>query len=605
MRRVLLAATALTALLLGGCGIPDNSGVRVLGAGPSAGPAFGDDNTPAEAPNRDATIDPPTFVNNYLQAAAGDPENALNRVRAFLAPEARAGFKPQGAAGVQVIHLVEKPLVTPGSNNVELTVRTVGVLQDDGELVPSSDPTPTHLSLVLAMRGAGGLFVTDAPAALLLTDTALNTYYQPRTIYFWDNDYTGLVPDVRYMPLSVPIVQQPTTILNWLAGGPADWLKSAVQAWPQGTTAPDNIPAISNDRLQISLSAQAVTPGDDKGMDRLRQQLQWSLRPLVPHTLEIKIGHQDPRSYLDAEYLSSNAASRLLDVPERFVIFNGVIRRLSESPRAVAAIPLLKPEANRTVQSAAMASSTTHTFAAVVAGAGAGVSLRVASASTGQQADPRVVRGLSGPFGHPVWAVTSAGDAGAAVGLITAKGRLYSFAADGSPAEPVEWQGGDLGAVSAVAVAPDGHRVALVAGGKLYRTVLTVSGDGVRLASPDQILPPTLRSVAAVAWSSEQWLVVAGVGSADNRVTVMDVTSDGALSKTRLQDIGGEPVTYLSAYPASPIGRLEVSNSVSYVAAGEAWDVLSDPVKITAADLAGPAGSPPAGTTPTAPFFLD
>ena len=606
MRRVLLAVAVLAALVLGGCGIPDDSGVQVLGPGPSALPAFGGDNSPVQF-TQDATTDPGTFVDYYLQAAAGDPEGALGRVKKFLAPEVRASFKPQ-TTDIQVVHLVEDPLITSGTTDVvHLDVQTIGTLKDDGVLIPSSDPTPTHMSLVLASRGESGLFVAErspVPPALLMTDVALNTFYQPRTIYFWNTDNTGLVPDVRYMPLSVPTVQQPTTILNWLTGGPADWLRGAVRNLLTGATVLDNIPAISDDRLQIRLSAQAVPPGDDKALDRLRRQLQWSLRPLLPRTLELKIGNQNPVSYTDAEYLSSNAASRLLDEPERFVIFNGVIRRLSESPRAVAGVPLLRPAANRNIQSAALSTSTTHTFAAVVAVNGASTALRAAAAPTGQEADLKAVRGLSGALGHPVWAVTSPGDADTAVGLITANGRLYSFGTDGSPAQQVEWQGGDPGAVTAVSVAPDGHRVALVAGGRLYRTVLTVSGDGVQLAAPAEIMPSTLRSVAAVAWSSEQDLVVAGVRTAENRVTVTDATIDGVLGESRLKDIGTEPVTYLAAYPASPGGRTDIAKWVSYVAAGVAWEAYSEPVKIVPSFVAGQTGSVPAGTTPTAPFFL-
>jgi hypothetical protein len=269
-------------------------------------------------------------------------------------------------------------------------------------------------------------------------------------------------------------------------------------------------------------------------------------------------------------------------------------------------VPLLKPEANRGIQAAAMATSTTHTFAAVVTGK----SLQVAAAPTGTTADLRPVRGLSGPPGQPAWAVTAAGAADAAIGLVTVRGRLYSFGSgSGARAEPVEWQNGDPGPLTAVSVAPDGHRVVVVSGGRLYRTVLTVGGDGVGGASPDPIWPATLTSVSAVAWSSEGWLTVAGVRASDNRVTIMDVSIDGAESHARLRDIGTQPVTALTAYPANPLTatgtRIHVSSAVSYVADAAAWDVLSEPVKITPADLAGPAATPPAGATPTAPFFLN
>jgi hypothetical protein len=605
MRRLLLAAAVLAALLPGGCGIPDGSDVRVIGPGPSSGSYSTDDGSPPIQVTRDASSDPDQFARYFLQAAAGDPETAVNRVKEFLSPEARAAFKPTSKA-VQVVRLVENPLYTPGDNYVTLTIQQVGQLQSNGLLDPTSDPKPEKLNINFdRVPGQTGLFVTKAPPVLLLSDVALSTFYQRHTIYFWNNQYTGLVPDVRYMPVSVPTVQQPTTILNWLTAGPADWLQDAVQPLPQGAAASGNIPAINNNRLVITLNAQTVPPDDPKALDRLRQQLQWSLRPLEPQTLELRIEHQDPVSFTRAAYQDSNAASRLADVPERFVIYNGVIRRLSESPRAVNAVPVLKPDANRGIQSAAMSTSGSHTFAAVVVGANGGQTLRVASAPVDSEADLRVVKGVSGSLGHPAWAITTPGSATGAVGLITANGRLYSFGPDGSPAQPVEWQGGDPGPIAAVSVAPDGYRVALVSRGKLYRAVLTAGGDGIALTTPEQILPPGLRSLSAVAWSSEGWLAVAGVLTENNRVSVMDTTIDGAIPYTRLSDIGKKPVTYLTAYPANPVTREEYSASESYVADGVAWDVLSEPLRITAADLAGPAGSQSAGTTPSAPFFLN
>jgi hypothetical protein len=194
------------------------------------------------------------------------------------------------------------------------------------------------------------------------------------------------------------------------------------------------------------------------------------------------------------------------------------------------------------------------------------------------------------------------------VGLVTSKSRLYSFAADGSAAQPVEWQQtGDPGAITAFSVAPDGHRIALVAGGKLYRANLTVGGDGVVLSSPDQIQAPGLRSLSAVAWSGEGWLVVSGVRTDTSRVAIADVSIDGAQLTFRLDDIGNDKVTYLSAYPINPVTHTEVSDAVvAYVARGDAWNAAGYAARIKPSDLAGPANGPSGNAaTLTAPFFLD
>ncbi len=603
MRRLLVATTALATLLAGGCGIPDDSDVTVVGPGPSQGTSVGDDGSAPVQYTRQDTDDIVTLVQYYLQAAAGDPETATARVKAFLSPAAAAAF--EGGPDPTVVRLTEAPLFTPGQSQVTLRgVQPVGTLNANGLVEPAPELTAGPWTFEVGpVAGQDGLFITKAPPMMLLSDVALDNFYQPHTIYFWNRDFTRLVPDLRYMPTSVIPVQQPTTVLGWLAAGPAPWLLHEVQKLATGTTAPDNVPAISNDTLQITLSALAVKPGDSVQMDRLRRQLQWSLLPLEPRTLEIKIGHQDPVRFTDQPYRESNPAYALADIPERFAIYNGVIHRLNGSPRESEPVPVLKPAANKGIASAAISSTGSHSFAAVVTGTGSNQTLRMGVAPADQQADLRPVRGLiGGTLGRPVWAVTSAGDRAGAVGLVTRNGQLYSFAADGSPATPVAWPGSP-GPVTSVSVAPDGQRVALVSGGRLYRAVLGTAGD-ITLSPPQRIRPSNFVAVAAVAWSSETLLAVAGVRN--DRYAVIDVSLDGALATTRLSDLGTEPVTDLTAYPANPkSGREAGSIFEAYVADNAGWDVLSSFRQITAGELVDPAPNVPPGTTPTAPFFLD
>jgi len=602
MRRALVVALAV-ALLLGGCGIPDNTPVLPIGPGPSTGTSSGDDVAPA-LPRREDTEKPSQLVLNYLKAAAGDPDDALGRVKAFLSPAAAGEFKPQKPE-VRVIHLVEQPLNNPGSSEVSFKAWQVGTLGNNGILDPSTDATVVQYKfLINALPGHTGLFVTKAPPMLLLSDDALGDYYDLRTIYFWNTEHTALVPDVRYLPKSVPPEQQPTEVLNWLVAGPSPWLDDAVEPLPEGTTSIGNVPAVSNDKLQINLSDKAVPPNDRAALDRLRRQLMWSLRPNlpVPGFLELKIGHQVEGDWDQTDYLTSNASYRLGEEPERFVVYDGRIHRLSRSVYATEPVPVLLPDANRNVRSAALSGSDTRTYAAVVVDDGGKQSLRVAGVRTGEQAALKKVA-ISGELGHPVWAVTPVEAQGGAIGLITAGGRLYSFGSGGGAAREIDWPGDRPPAISVVAVSPDAHRIALVAGGKLYVTVLVTGGDGLQLARPQQIRTP-MRTLTAVDWSSESWLVVGGTWADTNRVAIMDMTIDGAIVTPRLADLGIEQVSYLTAYPANPVDGRQLSDSIAYVAGGGAYDALADATKITVANLADPVTNPPAGVVPTAPLFL-
>ncbi|MCU7725349.1 LpqB family beta-propeller domain-containing protein [Actinoplanes sp. KI2] len=608
MRR-LLAVAALAALLLGGCGIPDETRVVVVGGGPSGGVGAGQDPTQAAPNTRESAGDSKQLLQYFLEAAAGDPETAADRVKAFLTPGARASFEA-GPTEVRVIRLTGDPLNLQNGGVVTFNAQTIGTLKN-GSLERSADSGDKTLYKFGIEQVAGqGFFISQLPPqlnrVLLLSDTALDQFYQRHTIYFWNTENTELIPDLRYMPRSVNSAQQPTTILNWLVGGPAGWLTPDVaHGLPDKSDVPENVPIVTNDTLTVTLSGPPALAGDAKSLDHLRRQLQWSLLSTPgPSTLELKIKGQDTTRYSGADYLDSNPADQLVPTPQKFAIYNGAIHRMVTSPQAGDPIPALRADDNKGIIAAAMSSPASRTFVAVVT-SGKNSKLRVGSAASGTQATLHDVRGLPVPLGRPVWAVTSVSDdPQGATGLITANGKLYSFAPDGSLGGPVSWQG-QPGPITAVSVAPDGYRVAIVAGGMLYRATLDTGGGSVALSTPERLFPPDFRQVTAVAWSSETYLAVAGVGADGQHYQVADVSVDGALSRTRVQDAGGEAVTYLTAYPANPTSHRENADTESYETAGFAWQVSSAPVAITASDLVGAPANPPKGQAPpTAPFYL-
>lgn len=602
MRRFLPAATVATVLLLlGGCGIPDETGVTEIGSGPSTGISPGDNDAPAPEATRGITKDRAQFVTNYLEAAAGDYDTALERVKGFMTKSLADAFKP--ATAPRVIRLTDEPSVTLGQEKVELAYELIGTLGKNGVLEPAPEPVLGKYDITVAeVAGQPGLFVADAPDFLLLSDKALARKYEERTIYFWNTQRTALVPDVRYLPANLPEEQEPNTILNWLIAGPAPWLRNAVEPLPEGTATEGKVPAIADDRLQINLNAQAVpAKGAEEALDRLRRQLQWSLRRVLPLYLDLKIGHQEVREYTGTDFYTSNLAYRLAPRPERFVVYAGKIVRLDESTNAGEPVPAIPSAANKDVRRAALDTSATHTYAAVVSGAGDKQVLRVGRAPFGQQASLQAVTGLPADPGHPMWAITPDGDTDDAVGLIIAGGKLYSFGSRGGAAKPVQLAG-TSGRISALSVAPDGRRVALVVDHRLYRATLTVSGDGVELSDPEQLRPP-LDSVTAVAFSSESWLNVAG--ARHGHVSIIEVSIDGARLGPHPVDIGNGVVDYLTAYPTNPQSGEYQSSSVSFTTGTAAYDVLSSAAQILVADLSQPPAEPPPGEIPTAPFFLN
>jgi hypothetical protein len=601
------AAAVLLVGLVAGCGIPDNTVAVPRGElGSSTGVSSGGDLTPSK-PGRLDSNDRAEFVTNYLQAAAGDPDSAgvPEQVRQFLSPAAANTFKP--GQGIRVVRPVEKPLVNLNTGRVTVRVDPVGTLGADGILEPSAGPVTPYTFVVGELPGNSGLFITEAPQTLLLSDTALNKFYTRRAIYFWNRDHTSLVPDLRYLSLSVPREQQPTQVIEWLANGPAEWLvEDAVERLPAGTKLRGNVPAGSGDKLQINLSGQALPAEDSKAaLDRLGRQLMWSLRPNLATTpaLELQIAGQVVGDFTGDAYLTSNAASRFTSTPEQFAVYDGRIRRLAQSQNPVAPIPGVPERDNRNVQTAALTSLGGFTHAALVAIEAGRPVLKVGTAPTGTPATFRTI-GLKSPIGRPVWAVTSDGTSpGNAVGLITAGGELYSFGPRGvGGARLADWPRA-TGPITGVSVAPDGHRIAVVAGGRLYLAVMTGNGNGMQLSTPQEIRT-LLRDLTVVDWGSESTLVVAGTHATSNRIAVAYVSADGASQTDRLDDLGTARVTHLVAYPANPMNPTDDPGAVAYVADRAAYNVLKDPERIAPDDLVGPLPDPPPAAGPTAPFFL-
>ncbi|HET9518861.1 MAG TPA: hypothetical protein VFO77_14165, partial [Actinoplanes sp.] len=200
--RALLAAIVVGGLFAGpvaGCGIPDRTEVVAVKAGPSGGLSPGGEDPPTR-PSRGDTTNSTTFIENYLHAAAGDLNGAADRARAFLAPQAREAFQPPKE--IHVVRVLGRPFGEPGSSTVSVQVQQVGVISGpNGILEPpvSVVTRPVEYDFEVDwIGGPNGLHLIAAPPVLLLSDTALNAYYERRPIYFWNRDRTALVPDIRY-----------------------------------------------------------------------------------------------------------------------------------------------------------------------------------------------------------------------------------------------------------------------------------------------------------------------------------------------------------------------------------------------------------------------
>ncbi|MEU1688571.1 LpqB family beta-propeller domain-containing protein [Micromonospora sp. NPDC005707] len=598
MRRRLLTALLGGVLLpagLVGCGLPHETEVQVDGSGPAA-EAGALNGSPARPPTPGDSSEPGPFIDNYLRAAAaGEREQGYARAKEFIAQEAKGQLreKPQSSEiELTVVRLREKPVITPpvnqGTTDVTVKVQQVGVLRADGALdPPEASETEYKFQLRRADAGGPGLLLTNVPNVLLVSDTALREYYRSRTIYFWNSDQSRLVPDLRYLPSSVPAERRVTDVVKWLAGGPSKWLAQGVTGLPDGTR-PINNATGADGHWEVNLTMPGA---DDKKLGLLATQLAWSL-PELNGQLDLKIQNQKRLTVDLQEERRAHAAYPAGDRPARFSVYDGAIRPLAIANEPRVAVPV-DAEDNKNVVAAALARADDQVLAAlVVTGTDRRQRLKVGSGP-----DPVTVFNTSehsyAALGRPTWLRSLDGRHPA--GLVAADGKLYRF--DGS-AQMSLVPLAVPGPVVAVAGSLDGHRIALVSGGKLYVAAVSVDG-GVVGVGPPQRLAILLSGVTAVDWLAENELVLAG-NEADRRPAIHQITVDGAQETALKRDIGAE-VTQLAAYPGGAVGGLP---SLSYMYEANKAAYRNNPFDNIKREqvLDVPAGS--RATNPTAPFFL-
>ena len=607
VRRCLIAALTSLGLAVAvvGCGIPDQTGVKIDGRGPEPGSGSADGAGAAPPGRADAGEDVAQFATNFLRAPASEAAGAYERTNAYIPETHRHRPKPVNEVAINIVRLIDgRPRFTDspsGPTSVSIRVDQVGVLRANGSI---GEPVLTDTEYEFKVgkiesdpdrSGSGvGLYVLDPPPVLLMDAEALGIYYRPRMIYFWDADRTALVPDLRHLPLAVPYARQPTEVLSWLAGGPSDWLAGTAVRLPEGTAPIGNVPASDpTGRVEVNLTVKAGELDDETELDQLFTQLAWSMRDNLRGELELKIQGQQRKVSDVTEYLRANPLYRVSDTPQRFTVYAGEVHSLADS--GAAGVVPIAAEVNREIRSAALARDGDQIWAALVTPAGERWRLRT-GAGTGTVSS-LVDSGRSyATMSRPVWLKGS--DPRRPVGLVVADGRFYRFGIDAVLTEVRLPNAG--GQISAVGAALDGHRIAVIVDDRLLVASLAIEGDTVTIGRARRVAT-TLRTPTVVDFNGENSLVLAGVNT-EGLTAIYQTTTDGVLETPVIERVQLPRVTHLAAYPANPVERsptgspMYEGNGVAY-AAGE---------RITTEQVTGEAQSPPAAGAgnPTAPFFL-
>lgn len=614
VRRWLIAVLLVAGLPLPlvGCGVPSSGPAIVVKAAPRNGvPSNPDAAVTKKTPL--GVTDPQELVRRYLQAMAWgndtsqDPnatDKAVESAKAFLTPEAQANWVRGQDITVVRVQFNLLPVTTANGIRVDVAMQPVGVLDGHGSIEPKATGVPSTYSFTVVPEERGrGLRIANPPNGMLLSTEGLDNLYNVEPIYFWDSSNRSLVPDLRYITRSLSPATRVAEVTGWLRDGPSDYLRPGVSPLPAAIEFKDRpVLDATPGSVRINLSAKAANVQSQ--LAKFAIQLRWSLRSLAS-SVELQIEGQ--RQDLSRDVAWSNPAA----VPEgqrdspRFGVVDGQVRQLDGDQVTV---PALSSDDNSNVVSAAILRGPLQEVALVREAGRGQVRLWLGSYNQGAKAAEYVATDLEGDaMSRPVGVLTAVPSDPAF--LVVADGRLYAVSA--ATRQYVDRTPPGIGAVTDVSVARDGRRVALVADGHVYTGVLTFEGSSPSVSQLVEV-QTTLSDAVGVAWSREEWLVVAGRSAGQS--ALVEVTVDSALvEQLQLRGLTGLTVTRVVADPSvRPDAPLRGERGPIMIEAnGHVYRVFSGsvdeypPEAATPSPSASPSGPPAKPALPSAPFFLD
>ena len=238
-------------------------------------------------PATDAT--PTSIINGFILAATGI-QGDFSTAREFLTDSAAAQWDPYA----QTTIYTGRPIVdASGGDQYTVELATVGSLDEAGVLELDDDGA-TQDSNFRLVQSDGQWRIDELPDGISLDAAQFRALFNTQTLYFYDPTYAYAVPDVRWM-LNTP--DQPSTIVNALLDGPADYLEGAVvTAFPAATELYRDTVPVSNSIAQVDFTDETLRDTSQLGQYRMYQQLELTLQR-YPGISEVTMTRE--RSILD------------------------------------------------------------------------------------------------------------------------------------------------------------------------------------------------------------------------------------------------------------------------------------------------------------------
>ncbi|MEV6242397.1 LpqB family beta-propeller domain-containing protein [Lentzea sp. NPDC051838] len=570
-----LALLALVLVTLTGCAaIPTNTQPKPIG------PKDNKATNTAAVPEPRQGIDPFMLVREFIDAAS-NPDGDYAAARAYMTPEASKGWIVKNPVIIESAFSTVPTSQAPQdkTQTVLLQGKRVGRLGGDGAFVPELGDLREPVKVE---RNADNQWrISEAPPAVYLPLNIFNNNYRRVTLYFYNPEFTVLVPDPRYVVVP-PATSIPTRVTDLLLRGPGetvrDTLKTAIS--PDAATFSDTREA-DDGALEVNLTrvGKDLTPEKSK---QIVAQVVKSLSGVTTSRVRVLVDGQqilpDTRDYRVSD-VSGTAGEALLALNanlQGMIVADGAIRSLSDGN------PIKGPAGSGAYGAVSAAQSLDGSRLAVVSRSGGGMKLRVGEV----EQDLSEVDQPATTLSRPTWLLsTGPKEPGSEVWTVvdgTSVARVTRSDNGGWTAKGVNITDlAQFGPISDLRLSRDGTRAALVIGGKLYLTSVVRNDQDVALRTPRQIQQSTLGSaVQSVDWLSQDVLVVA---SSLPSLPVTKVYTDGFKLDRYSQSNLTVPVGSVAAAPARQVQVIDPSGLWSASDITDVWK--SSSIRVPAGSL--------------------
>lgn len=160
------------------------------------------------------------IINGFLYAGNG-PQDDYAVAREFLTKTYAPKWHPSSETLIQT---GSTQVLTNSGTKVRLQVRYDARVTSDGNYL--SEPGASRTLEFRLLQENGQWRIASAPNLTTLLAPNYKVLFKSAPVYFWDQSFSYLVPDLRWFPTRASLA---TKLTNAIIAGPSSWLAPAVQ----------------------------------------------------------------------------------------------------------------------------------------------------------------------------------------------------------------------------------------------------------------------------------------------------------------------------------------------------------------------------------------